>query len=505
MFRWKATAAASVIVASLALAGCSPADEQAEASPDLVLSAIIAPTTLDPAGSEWGNRAPFYEAVFDTLIRQSPDGELLPSIATEWVYDDAQTELTLTIREGVEFTDGTPLDAAAVVANLERFQSGTSPDAGYFAGVTSFDAPDATTVVITLGAPDPAMLNYLSRDAGLIASPASFDSADLATNPVGSGPYMLDAGRTVTGTSYVYTANPDYWNPEEVLYETLTINVLSDPTAALNAIKAGEANGVRLINNDSRDEIEAAGWTIETNELDFQGFLLLDRAGTVSEPLGDVRVRQAINYAVDREGLLQALAKGYGTVTQQVFPESSAAYDPELDSYYEYDPEKAKELLAEAGYPDGFSISMPSSTFFGAAPYTIMAQQLADVGITAEYTDPGNNFIADLLAPKFPAAFMSLEQNSDWQLIQFMISPTAVFNPYKYADPEVDALIATVQTGTEEERNDAAAEINRIMVEDAWFAPFYRVEGGFAVDANTTARMLPTNAYPSLFDIEPAS
>ena len=88
------------------------------------------------------------------------------------------------------------------------------------------------------------MLNYLTRDPGLVGSAENFDSADIATNPIGSGPYILDTAATVTGTSYVYTKNPDYWNPDVQHYDNLTINVLADPTAGLNAIKAGEANGV---------------------------------------------------------------------------------------------------------------------------------------------------------------------------------------------------------------------------------------------------------------------
>ena len=205
--------------------------------------------------------------------------------------------------------------------------------------------------------------------------------------------------------------------------------MLDTPTAALNAIKAGEANGVRLSTNDNLTEVEAAGWTINSNELDFQGLLLLDRDGTMAPELADVRVRQALNYAFDREAMLTALQSDHGTVTTQVFPASSDAYDPALDDMYPYDPEKAKELLAEAGYADGFTLSMPSSPLLGETTYTLISQQLEEIGITAEYTEPGANFIADLLAPKFPASYMALEQNPDWQLIQFMIAPTGDLQP----------------------------------------------------------------------------
>ena len=504
MFRLKATAAIALTV-TLALAGCTGAgDDQGDAPSTLVLGAIIAPTTLDPSGAEWGNRAPYYQAVFDTLLLATPEGTIEPFLATDWAYNDENTVLTLTIRDDVTFSDGTKLTADIVKQNLERFQAGTSPDAGYFAGITSFEAPDDTTVVITLSAPDPALLNYLTRDPGLVGSPAQFDAEDAATNPIGSGPYILDTAATVTGTSYVYTKNPDYWNPDLQHYDGITINVLGDPTAAVNAIKAGEANGVRLASNDALGEVEASGWTIEANELDFQGLLLLDRAGTQNPALADPLVRQAINYAFDREGLKQALQNGLGTVTTQVFPASSDAYDPELDEYYTYDPDKARDLLAEAGYADGLTLQMPSTSLLGPATFTLIEQQLADVGITADFVDTApENFIGDLLAPKYPASFMALEQNPDWQLIQFMIAPNAVFNPFHSTDPEVEALIGEIQHGDEATQAEKAAELNRYIVEQAWFAPFYRVQGSMAVDANTTVEVLPSNAFPAIYDFQP--
>jgi peptide/nickel transport system substrate-binding protein len=511
MIRWKKAAAAAAIAVTAALAvtscaggGTDGGGGEGGSGGTLTLGAIFAPVTYDPAGAEWGNRSPYYQAVFDTLLLATPEGTIEPWLATEWSYNEDNTVLTLTLRDDVTFTDGTQLTADVVVKNLQRFKEGTAPEAGFFAGVTSFEAADDTTVVITLGAPDPAMLNYLTRSPGLVGAEASLETADAATTPVGSGPYILDTAATVTGTTYSYTKNPDYWNPDVQHYDNLVINVLADPTAALNAIKAGEANGVKLVDNAALEEVEGAGWTVNANELDFQGLLLLDRAGTMDPALGNVKVRQAINYAFDREGLLTALQFDHGTVTTQVFPASSDAYDPELDDYYTYDPEKAKDLLTEAGYPEGLTIKMPAVTALGATTYTLIAQQLSEVGITVEQTDvPAASFINDLLAPKYPASFMALEQNSDWQLIQFMIAPSAVFNPFKYEDPTVDEYMTEIQYGDEATQASVAKELNTYIVEQAWFAPFYRVQGSVATDADTTVEMLPTNAYPALYDFEP--
>jgi ABC-type dipeptide transport system, periplasmic component len=506
MFRWKATAAA-LAVTVLALTGCAGGDDSnggdSGRADRLTLTAIIGPTSYDiGAGAEYGNRSPFFQAVYDTLLQKDGAGEIEPWLATAWEYNEDNTVLTLTLRDDVTFTDGEPLDAEAVVASLERFRDGTAPQAATMLG-KEFAAVDATTVTITQAAPDPSLVNLLSIAPGLIQAPSSFDDPDSATNPVGSGPYVLDTAASVTGTTYVYTANPDYWNPDAVKYDNLTINVIEDPTATLNALKAGEANGAKIVNNDTIPEIEASGWTIESNELDFQGLLLFDRAGTMAPELADVKVRQAINMAFDREALLEALQMGYGTVTEQVFPETSVGFDTALDETYPYDPEAAKELLAEAGYPDGFALSMMTTPAFQTT-FDLVAQQLADIGITVDYTDPGSgNFITDMLAPKYPATWMALEQNPDWQLINFMIAPDATFNPFHSQDPTVDEYISTIQLGTEDEAAQATKDLNAYIVDQAWFAPFFRVQGTYAVDANTNLEFWPTNAYPSIFGFSP--
>lgn len=507
MFRWKATAA-TIAIAAIALTGCAGGGDDAGTSDSgradrLTLTAIIGPTSYDIGqGAEYGNRSPFFQAVFDTLLQKNGEGEIEPWLATDWEYNEDNTVLTVTLRDDVEFTDGTPLDAEAVVGSLERFRDGTAPQAATLAG-KEFAAVDATTVTITQPAPDPSLVNLLSIAPGLIQAPSTFDDPDSATEPIGSGPYVLDTAASVTGTTYVYTANPDYWNPDVVKYDNLTINVIEDPTATLNALKAGEANGAKIVNNDTIPEIEASGWTIEANELDFQGLLLFDRAGTMAPELADVNVRKAINMAFDREALLEALQAGYGTVTEQVFPTTSVGYDEALDSTYEYDPEGAKELLAEAGYPDGFTLNMMSTAAFQTT-FDLVAQQLADIGITVNYTDPGTgNFITDMLAPKYPATWMALEQNPDWQLINFMIAPEATFNPFGSQDPQVDEYISTIQNGTQEEADQATKDLNAWIVENAWFAPFFRVQGTYAVDANTDLEFWPSNAYPSIFGFSP--
>ncbi|WP_232548977.1 ABC transporter substrate-binding protein [Propioniciclava soli] len=473
-------------------------------APSLTYGLMSAPMTFDPSSGEWGNRLPYYQLPYDTLLCATPEGGIDPWLATEWSYDDTETALTLTLRDDVTFSDGATLDAAAVQASMERFRTGGGPDQGYMRYVDSVEAPDATTVVVHLTQPDPAFLNYLTRTAGLVLSPNAAENADLDTNPVGSGPYTLDAGASVSGTSYVFNRREGYWNPDAQHYDTITLRVFNDPTATLNALRAGELNAAKLQTAEMFGQAQQAGWTLNENELDFSGLLLLDRAGTMAPPLGDVRVRKAINMAVDREAFLQAVVLGYGTLTEQVFPPTSAAYDEALDSTYGYDPEGARALLAEAGYPNGFSLEMPSSALLGTTTFNLLQQALGDIGITVTYVDPGQNFIADLLAPRFAASYMSLEQNPDWQLTQFMVSEDAVFNPFHYADDQVNAWLEEYLQADEARRDAIMGELNAYLVDQAWFAPFFRIPGVVASDPNTQVTMLPTNTLPNMYDIRPA-
>jgi peptide/nickel transport system substrate-binding protein len=506
MFRWK-TASAALAIAALALTGCSSPSSEASSKSGgtLTLANTLAPTTLDAAGSGWAVVSPYYQAAYDTLLRATTDGKIEPFLAQKWSYNADNTALTLNLRNDVTFSDGSKLTSGVVKTNLERFQKGTSPDASFLKSIQTIGTPDDATVVLHLSAPDPAMLNYLARDPGLIASgdAISKDPKSLATNPIGSGPYILDTKETVIGNSYVYTKNPKYWNAGVQHYDKLVIKVMADATAALNAIKSGEVNGVRLLNNNNLQEVKAAGWTVNQNEMNVFGMLLLDRAGTSNKALGDVRVRQAINYAFDRTALLKALQFDNGTVTEQVFPKRSAAFDASLDNRYSFDPQKAKQLLAEAGYPDGFTLTMPTTASVGSTTWTLIGQQLADVGIKVTFTDAASNFVSDILAPKYPAAWIGLEQQSDWQLTQFMISPTAVWNPFKYADPKVNELVKQLQVGDESARQTAAKELNKYIVEQAWFAPWYRPNNSFATDAGTSVTMLPSNVFPAIYDFAP--
>lgn len=498
-------AAAALVLAACGGGSSGSSSGGAGGTGTLTIGALVPATTQSAADANWANESPYMQAVYDTLLRATPDAKIEPSLATSWSYNTDKTVLTMKLRTDVKFTDGEAFTAAVAAQNLLRFRDGTSPNKSFLTSLADAKAVDPATLQITLKQPDPALLNYLTQNAGLQESPKAFNAPDIKTKPVGSGPYILDATKTVVGSKYVYTKNPNYWDKSRQHYAQLVINVYQSIATQVNALRGGQVNGLNLADNSANDQLKGAGIALYPHELDWTGVMLLDRSGKMNNALADVRVRQAINYAVDRDAMLKAVDKGNGTVTGQIFPKISPAYDPTLDTMYPYNKDKAKQLLSEAGYANGLTIEMPEVNLGSTAVYDLMKQYLGDVGITVKYTQVAlSDAIATILAPKYPAAWFRLQEDpTSWQIANFTMTPNATFNPFKVDDPKVTTLVQTIQHGTDEQAAAAAKDLNRYVVEQAWFAPWYRVAGNFAADRKTTVVQQADNAYPYLWNITP--
>ena len=213
--RFRKAAVAAVVAAGLALAGCGGGGDTggtAGTAPNLVVGNIIPPQTFEARNLNWGNQSIYAQAVYDSLLKPSPNGkDVEPHLATEWEYNEDKTVLTMKLREDVTFTDGTPFTAEVAAQNLLRFRDGTSPQRSKVIDLADATATDKTTLEIKLKQANPAFLIYLAQAAGMQESPAAFDKPDVQTNPVGSGPYTLNTGATVVGTSYKFDKNPNYW------------------------------------------------------------------------------------------------------------------------------------------------------------------------------------------------------------------------------------------------------------------------------------------------------
>jgi peptide/nickel transport system substrate-binding protein len=269
-------------------------------------------------------------------------------------------------------------------------------------------------------------------------------------------------------------------------------------------VTSGQVDAVTL---DARTvgQAEGAGVDVVTYDSDWMGLLLFDRGGQINPELADVRVRQAINHAFDRETILAQLQGGYGEVTGQVFGPTATAYDEALDDPYAYDPEKAKELLAEAGYADGFTLTVPlGEPMASVAPFFV--QPLADIGITVEAASvPVQNYQAELGSAKYAAGWWVLFQGPTWVAIQQLLSTEALYNPFDSTDPELQGLVDTVRAGGPEAEG-AAQDINQFLVDNAWFAPWFRVNGILAVRGDVVqVEPQVEQAVPSIYNYTPAT
>lgn len=507
MFHWKRAAFIATAVV-FALTGCTAGgseDSNDSAGGTLTLGLIAPASNFAAQGAPWANESPYMQAVYDGLLRAAPDGTIEPSLATKWVYNDDNTVLTLTLRDDVKFTDGTPFNADAAIQNLIRFRDGTSPNASFLVNLRDAKAIDDTHVELTLKGPDPALLTYLTQNAGLQESPAAFKKADLKTVPVGSGPYTLNTSETVAGSSYVFDKNPDYWKPEDQHYAKIVMKYYADNTALLNAIQGGQVDASTTFDNTTIDQIKAAGYTLSPIDNNWWGLIIGDRDGTLNPAIGEPKVRQAINFAFDRNAMLQAFTDGHGKVTTQVFPTSSPSFDSALDDVYPYDPAEAKKLLAEAGYPDGFDLVMPSAPEFGTSNFALIKQQLADVGIRVKFEEVQiSDYMSAIISGKYAVALMALQLDpTDWQLSQFEIDKSATWNGFHTNDPTVQGYIATLQKGTSEEAEAAGKKLNTYIVQQGWFAPWFRPELNFVSDSNTELTVQVGNSYPYLWNIKP--
>lgn len=505
------TALAAAAVTALASCSSSGADEGTGVSSGgarggtLTLGIVQEPKSFDPGQAHVGHLLQPYQLAYDTLVLREPDGGFSPMLATEWGYaDDTNTTFSLDVRTDVTFSDGAAFDAAAVKANLDHFKAANGPQAAQLAAVEEVSVVDADTVEIRLAQPDPALEYYLSQAAGLMGSPEALGGDDITRVPVGTGPYEMDGDASVVGSQYVFNAREDYWNPDLQHWDTIVLTFLPDVTARVNALVSGQVDAT-LLDAQTVDQARAAGRALVTSEVDWQGMLLFDRGGAVAPELADVRVRQAINHAFDKETILEQLQGGYGTVTSQVFGPNSTGFDEDLEDAYPFDPDRARELLAEAGYPDGFTLTIASSAPL-APIMPFITQPLADIGITVEPVDvPISNYQTELGSGKYPAAWFSLFQGPTWVAANQLLSTEALYNPFDSTDPELTDLIETVRAGGDDA--DAAAQgINRFVTENAWFAPWFRTEQIYLVDDSKVAvEPQVEQAVPSIYNYTPAS
>lgn len=500
--------AAAATAAALALTSCAAGPEGTSDQGDtLTLGAFYDQTSFDPAGSSAESHyIEYMQAVYDSLVRIDSDGIAQPSLATSWSYDETKTTLTIDLRDDVTFTDGTAFDADAVKANIEHSLAGSGTAASSLASVASVSTISTYVSEITLTSPDPALVYSLGSNGGFMASPAAIEEGNLDTEPVGSGPYVLSADGTTPGSSYEFVRNAEYWDTESFPYDTVVIKPLTTEAARLGALESGQIDAVGGVAK-MIDEAEANGLTVSTEPGDWQGLFIVDRAGSVVPALGDVRVRQAINYAIDAEGILESIRLGHGTRSTQIFGPAGAAWDADLNDAYPHDVAKAKELLTEAGYPDGFDLPIALSTDYFGDVSAAIEQGLGDAGIRVQWTTVSLDEIGtEMFSGKYGVYFAKLSTSPiAWKDLQLPVMTTGAYNVFQSEDPTVDDLMGEIALSDGDEQAALYQELNAYLVEQAWFNPWYVQDNVFLSNADVEVTMQRGQIIPSLYNFAPAS
>jgi peptide/nickel transport system substrate-binding protein len=338
--------------------------------------------TLDPQRSNQSYGADWYGPAYEALLFANRNRVLQPQLATKWSFSADGMTLTLTLRSGVTFSDGTPFNATAVKANIERGQTLTGSQVKtLLAPIASVVAVNDTTAQLNLKAPNAAILTDLGGKAGYMISPAAFNRSDLNVKPVGTGPFVLDQYNP--GVSATYIRNPHYWGTPAGVAK-IQITTFTDTTAAVNALASGQIDLAHLFDNQAATVVRNAKQQVLSDPGLGVEWIGLNFGGKFS----DLRVRQALAYASDRKTLTDFA--GTGSPAYQWVTRDSPLYDKSLGDVYSYDPKKAKDLLTQAGYPNGFSFTLIHTD----RPYTnqsaqVMQAQWAKAGfnVTIQTTD----------------------------------------------------------------------------------------------------------------------
>ncbi len=504
----------SLIAASAAslllLAACGGGGGSSSASggdSTLTLAAVTPPSSFAVgAMAQSGPEDSYYQAVFDKLLRLDDQGQPEADLATDWSFDEAGTTLSLTLREGVTFTDGAAFDADAVKANLDTARAATGEAGRGLSSISSVEVVDATHVDLVLSRPDPGLLQSLARSSGYMASPQSLTAADAATNPVGSGPYEYDASASTPGSAYVFTRNADYWDAGSYPYDTVEVDYLDDATAILNGLRSGQVDGASTPTADAVQASRDAGLNVTTyTSGGIEGIYLWDREGALVPALADVRVRQAINYAIDRQSIVDTVKGGLGQVTEQVFSPDSEGYDPSIEGTYDYDLDKAKELMAEAGYADGFSMTLPDFSPVYPNEQAAMTEAFSSLGIQVTYQPiTGDQVVGSIIGGQWPADFFTLTAGSPYEMIGLTLTQQSPFNPFKNDDPQIDSLVQAAFTAPADQQGPALQQLSDYLVDQAWFAPWYALEGAFTTSSGVDVTAVPGVSVPPLSSFAPA-
>jgi peptide/nickel transport system substrate-binding protein len=393
MVNRRSTGLAALVLTGMVLAtGCSSSGNSSAAANTglggsapagtLTIGSSAAPPSLDPTSSPSAAIDEVLDYnVYQHLVELSPGGQIVPVLSNGYAWSADRKTITFTIRQGVKFSNGDPLTAADVVYSIDRVIAKGSkyPYASLMGTLTSVKATSPTTVAVTLSQPDQEWLYQLAAYSnGVILDPAAVSK--IATGPVGTGPYEYKS--QVTNYSVTLAANPDYWATAPG-FAAVEFRYFTDPTAENSALLSGQIQVIDDLQNpaDAAQFENNSSLKIVHGPTDGKIQLTLNNA---SGPLKNVLVRQAISDAINRPAILQTVGGGFGTVIGSDTVPGDPWYSASYAKAYPYDPAKARQLLREAGYPNGLrlTLTLPQPYAYATQAGPLVDAYLKAVGIT---------------------------------------------------------------------------------------------------------------------------
>ena len=508
----------TLMVVSL-FAGC----KQAAQPVTLVFAKGGDAVELDPADVTDGESVTVMNNIFEGLVRYKPGTtEVEPWLATKWDVSPDGLVWTFYLRQGVKFHDGTPFNADAVVFSFERQRDPNHPFHKYgkweywqwcFSEIKKTEKVDDYTVKITLDHPFAPFLSTMAMFTAYIVSPTNCEKwgDQWFAHPVGTGPFKFV--EWVKGDHITLEKNPDYWG-EKAKIDKLIFKVIPDASQRLLSLQKGEVQGMEFPNPDDLAKIEQDANLQILSEPGLNVGYLAMNMGTdtpgFEKPFGDVRVRQAINYAINKKAIVDQLYKGTAVVAKNPIPPTLWGYNDAIQDY-EYNPEKAKELLKEAGYPNGFKTklwAMPVSRPYMFDPQKIATAIQADlkaVGIDAEIvTYDWGTYLQKTENGEHPMALLGWTADyadPDDFLYVLLDSDSATVgsagNIAFYRNPEVHNLNIQAQRETDQtKRAEIYKKVQEIVHNDAPWVPLAHAKQILVFNKNVKGFVLyPTGDY----------
>ena len=432
----------------------------ATAQGDITVAMQLEPPHLDPTSAAAGAiDSVLYSNVFEGLTRFMGDGSIVPGLAESWDISDDGTVYTFHLHDGVKFHDGTTMDAEDVKFSLDRARAEDSANAqkALFAGIESVEVVDPLTVRVTLKEPNGNFLFNMAWGDAVIVAPESIDG--IKQNPVGTGAFRF--ANWVQGDKIELVKNPDYWGTPAKL-DHVTFKFISDPTAAFAAVMAEDVDvftGFPAPENLPQFEADPR-FQVLVGSTEGETILATNNR---QPPFDNVKVREAMAHAIDRQALIDGAMFGYGTPIGTHFAPHHPAY-VDLTGLSKYDPDLSRKLLAEAGFPDGFETTLhlppPSYARRGGE---IIQSQLAAVGIKAEII---NVEWAQWLETVFRGKNYALTIVSHTEPMDIGIYARPDYY-FQYDNPDFQALMKELNATTDPaRRTELLQKAQRIIAED---------------------------------------